>query len=208
MKQLKTSSGAFSIWGTQLASKVKRANQRLRQLEKSGISTSTAYRYVENLGMQNNFVGFSKDGKLKFTTNIKKLSDAQARKLEQYVDIFLESKSSTVSGYKELHATNKRYVEMQTGKALTDEEWNKIWGSAVMQSIKSMYGSDVPNKVQTILKTTNMSVDESIEFLTGMLGSDTKEFMDNIEDLENANECQGLDNMTFEDMQKQFIGTI
>lgn len=208
MKQLKTSTGAFTKYGAQLASKVKIANQRLRQLEKSNLSTNMSYRYVENLGLQNNFVGFSKVGKLKFTTNIRKLSDTQARKLEQYVNIFLETKSSTVRGYKEIHDTNKRYIEMQKGISLSNEEWNKIWGSAVMQNIKTMYQSDTPNRIQKILRTTNMSVDESIEFITGMLGSDTKEFMDNIKELESADEWQGLDGLTFEDMQQQFIGTI
>ena len=71
----------------QLQSMVKRANQRLRQLEKSGISkSSVAYQKIQGQAYGNDlFFSTTNKGQFKFNTNINKLSVKDFNKLKSKV---------------------------------------------------------------------------------------------------------------------------
>lgn len=86
----------------------KTANQRLRQLEKSGLSQSSqAYSYIVRLDFENKleagtvpYITNTKSGQLKFSTKMRDVDDKVL--MDEYTKLqdFLRAKTSTVSGTK------------------------------------------------------------------------------------------------------------
>ena len=85
-------------------SMVKRANQRFRQLEKSNMSYSSAYKYMINqLKAGRKYLTTDNKGRIKFrtdTSKLKKESASSFNALVRNVEEFLNANTSTVKGVK------------------------------------------------------------------------------------------------------------
>ena len=84
-----------------IADKTRRANRRLRELEKSGFdNSSNAYRYVRTLAYDDRGItSFTSTGKIKFRTDTKKMTEEELKEQLAYLDNFLTAKTSTVGGH-------------------------------------------------------------------------------------------------------------
>ena len=133
-----------------LRNDIKRANQRLRQLEKSGYTNSPAYRYVlSNAFYENKNIAFTKSGEVKFNTNLRGLSSDQMDELNSMVKRFLSKQTSTVTGTKlmlshSFEGYNKKLVNIGLDQ-IDDKDFLYVWDSAQAKAIKEMYGSEQAN---------------------------------------------------------------
>ena len=101
---------------------VKRANQRFRQLEKSNMTYSSAYKYMINqLKADRKYLTTDNKGRIKFrtdTSKLKKESASSFNALVRNVEEFLNANTSTVKGVKnqyikgfETFRNSESYVE-------------------------------------------------------------------------------------------------
>lgn len=126
-----------------LAQLTKTANQRLRQLEKSGYTgSSKAYQYVERLGFDGDkALTTTGKGELKFLTSFKGLSYPELKHLQAEVNRFLTARTSTVTGIKGIVEGNKAQFEQITGQKLTQQEYAELWIDTTAKLFKELYGS-------------------------------------------------------------------
>ena len=133
-----------------LRNDIKRANQRLRQIEKSGYTNSPAYRYILNKAFYKDpNIAFTKYGEVKFNTNLRNLSPEQTDELTRMVKGFLSKQTSTVSGTKKMMENvftgyNDKLQSLGLDK-LEDKDFLYVWDSAQAKALKEMYGSDQAN---------------------------------------------------------------
>lgn len=133
-----------------LRNDIKRANQRLRQIEKSGYTNSPAYRYILNKAFyKDTNISFTKHGEIKFNTNLRKLSPEQTDELTRMVKGFLSKQTSTVSGTKEMMNNaftgyNEKLKSLGLDE-LDDKDFLYVWDSAQAKALKEMYGSEQAN---------------------------------------------------------------
>ena len=133
-----------------LRNDIKRANQRLRQLEKSGYTNSPAYRHILNRAFYNDSnISFTKHGEIKFNTNLRNLSPAQIDELNSVVRVFLSKQTSKVAGVKSMmnnvfSGYNKK-LESMGMEAIEDKDFLYVWDSAQAKALKEMYGSEQAN---------------------------------------------------------------
>ena len=149
----------------QLQTLVKRANQRLRQLEKSGISkSSVAYQKIQSQAYGNDlFFSTTSKGQFKFNTNINKLSVKDFKKLKSKVETFLNAKTSTVSGVKK--SQNKAYstYKNKTGSKMSFKEFGEFWSSGIVQQHKMAYGSEQTELIRQTIEDNDSLTLEDVE---------------------------------------------
>ena len=133
-----------------LRNDIKRANQRLRQLEHSGYTNSPAYRHILNRAFYNDAnISFTKNGEIKFNTNLRNISPDQLDVLNSLVKGFLSKKTSTVGGVKSMMSNvfsgyNKK-LESIGMDTVDDKDFLYVWDSAQAKALKEMYGSEQAN---------------------------------------------------------------
>lgn len=177
----------FSERDVKLQMDVKRANQRLRELEKQGFKNSPAYRAIERLeligdkavtsGIHTENKGKPNEKKtrvVKFNTNIRKLNYNQRRHLEAEVSRFLQAESSTVKGSKAIaerarQAYNEK-ANKEFGQDLGFDEWLNIWSMGIVKDYKRMYGSDETFSLILELKASPLSFGGALTFMQNMYG--------------------------------------
>ena len=129
----------------------KRANQRLRQLEKSGVSQqSRAYRYVKRLVFDkqiNNIVDVTKKGEPKFKTSFSNLSNRQLKQLLREVETFLQAKTSTVKNVKKAYENAYKTYSRLYNDNLTFEEYSNLFDESSLEWYSKTYGSKELNKL-------------------------------------------------------------
>lgn len=148
-----------------LKTEIKRANQRLRQLEKSGKTSSQAYKSIANkFGMSKSYLTTTKKGEMKFRTDVSKMTKSELKNLSKQTKSFLEMKTSTVKGLKKSQTKGFETVKKKViGEMnLTEKEYRDLWADNAIQSQKNVLGSD--RVQQLILKgQENLTPDEIIE---------------------------------------------
>ena len=164
--------------GIQSLAKV--ANQRLRQLEKSNKATSSpAYKYVERLAFdatktkgtgkdKYSFIGETKWGEIKFNTATAKMNQSQLRQEFSFLQRFLNTKTSTVSGVKKNiekgYEKFKEQYEKATGSTL-GEGSIELWGDALFKHFSEIYGSDEAENLMQQIDSNDLSRSEVHEIL-------------------------------------------
>ena len=164
--------------GIQSLAKV--ANQRLRQLEKSNkASSSPAYKYIERLAFdasktkgtgseKYSFIGETKWGEIKFNTATAKMNQSQLRQEFSFLQRFLNTKTSTVTGVKKNiekgYDKFKVQYEKATGSAL-GEGTIELWGDALFKHFSEIYGSDEAENFMQQIDSANLSISEVHEIL-------------------------------------------
>lgn len=164
--------------GIQSLAKV--ANQRLRQLEKSNKATSSpAYKYIERLAFdatkskgsgadKYSFIGETKWGEIKFNTATTKMSQSQLRQEFSFLQRFLNTKTSTVSGVKKNiekgYEKFREQYEKATGSKLGEGSID-LWGDALFKHFSEIYGSDEAENFMQQIDSANLSISEVHEIL-------------------------------------------
>ena len=164
-------------------SMVKRANQRFRQLEKSNMAYSSAYKYMLNqLKSGRKYLTTDSKGRIKFrtdTTKLKKESASSFNALVKNVEEFLKANTSTVKGVK------NQYIKAfetftNSDKRLKDytyEEFYEIMESSSVQQAMGSYGSD-----QVLELYEKYSDELSINEFERLLTANNGQPISNIED--------------------------
>ncbi len=180
----------FSQEDVELQSMVKRANQRLRELEKQNLTNSPAYKAAERLrltspeimgGTSSRYTG--DDNAVKFSTNIRKLTPNQRNKLRHEVERFLNSETSTVKGTKAVHKrmadAYAEYSDVDFSGIDLNEALN-IWNTAIVQQYKRFYGSSETEFIvsQLIIKMDQKS---AVKFLEDNYGKPVSQIQENID---------------------------
>lgn len=126
----------------ELQSATKRVNQRLRQLEKSGVSQSSNwYKYVERLQYDNSsIVSTSKDGKVKIRTDITKMSRNELKALNNFLTKTNESKTSTVKGVRQMYQKGFESYKQTTGSNISLEDYTNLYSDNRFKAIIQKYG--------------------------------------------------------------------
>lgn len=164
--------------GIQSLAKV--ANQRLRQLEKSNKATSSpAYKYIERVAFdasktkgtgadKYSFIGETKWGEIKFNTATTKMNQSQLRQEFSFLQRFLNTKTSTVTGVKKNiekgYEKFKEQYEKATGGTL-GEGSIELWGDALFKHFSEIYGSDEAENLMQQIDSANLSISEVHEIL-------------------------------------------
>lgn len=180
---------------------VKKANTRLRQIEKSDLTQTNAYGYTQMQLYKNDFA-YSKTQKNqpKFRTDISKMTYNQKKHLESQVNKFLNAKTSTVSGIKDMLRKQQNYFMSQTGVSReTTDEWLNLYDAIKHHAVAAMYGSDQHELIVTSLASSGMSPDKANDFLTDNLNRPFAELLtalDNITDMDKSDDFHDFTNLS------------
>ena len=176
MRKKRQKPATFSAADVKLTQDVKRANQRLRELEKQGMENSPAYRAIERLAYNEDVaIGKTTKGQIKFKTNIRKMSYDERRHLEAQVKRFLEAETSTTKGVKEVKKRAEDAYNEKFGGDYSD--WLLLWGTAIAHQYKMMYGSDFTAQVINALHG-NMTREQAQQFMENHFGQPMADIMD------------------------------
>lgn len=171
----------------------KRANTRLRALEKSGLQKSSrAYKAVRDFGADNRDFVETK-GNLRFSRSVKGKTREQLQEELNQLHVFLyEAKTSTVSGVKETKKKIKEATAAQneTGtksqavqdffRNMTEEEFEKFWNLANVKRFYDMFGSDeTVNIIEEAAKNPNIGYD--MDLLNMALGDILNDYNKSLE---------------------------
>lgn len=158
---------------------VKRANQRLRELEKQGLANeSKAYQYImkkanKNLAGDSKVKMFSitRSGQIKFRTDLAKLKQENRnvyRAMLKNLEGFLEAKTSTKIGIEDAHKKSfKKFKEY--GYKGNFNEWSDMWNNYAFEQLVKKFGvSDTVSIADNIVNEFHISYDDAFK---GMLES-------------------------------------
>ncbi len=152
----------------------KTANQRLRQIEKAGLTrASNAYRYIEGRAYDEEpYMDKTKNGEMKFRTNYRDTTlNSLREQMGELQEFLFKSKTSTVSGVK-----NKYLKGYETAKQnnpdlfgnMTFDEFGDLWNTFNMKQIIKMYGSDIAVKFINEAESQGLSQDDINEIMSSI----------------------------------------
>lgn len=191
------------------------ANQRLRQLEKSGVSKSSlSYQYIKGLNKQRekavreggqpiyNYLTRTAKGEIKFRTDVAmkdKKGNVKRTRGEMQLEFrklreFLETKTSEVRGTKKYVDKAQQIYSEKLGKDI--EELNKIepdwidelWDDDLLAHYYNLYGSGEFNSTATMGAERKLTTKELAGVLrnAGFSEASTEENKPDLETIENA----------------------
>ena len=153
---------------------VKKANQRLRELEKQGLANSSeAYQYIMNKANKN-LAGKTKvkmfsttaKGQIKFRTDLATLKKANKntyKALIKTVEGFIEAKTSTRTGISEKNKQTYESFKNTTGYTGSFSEFDDLWKNTEFIELTKRYGvSDVINMMDEFSEKLHMSEEDII----------------------------------------------
>lgn len=137
---------------------VKRANQRLTEIEKRGMSgQSRAYEYVSSELPNRYFlmqvINKKSTGRagLKFRTNIGSLKTSEVEQIKTAVESFLSAKTSTIIGIQDVQKKAKKAFKEQFGedtfKQFEKQGFENFMSSEMWKKAYNKWGSDEINTV-------------------------------------------------------------
>lgn len=139
---------SYSYQYTKVASEAKRANTRLRAIEKANLTKTSAYENVRRMGFDGSkYISYTKNGEIKFRTDVSKMSESELKEHQRVIEDFLQSKSSKVGEIKKRRqkAYNKwkKEKERQGQKVDMDvNEFSEFWELSIIKKLKDAYGSE------------------------------------------------------------------
>ena len=155
---------------TKVANEAKRANTRLRAIEKANLTKTSAYENVRRMGFDgSNHIAYTKNGEIKFRTDVSKMSEAELKEHQRVIEDFLQSKSSKVGEIKKRRqqAYNKWKKEKERQGQNIDmdvNEFSEFWELSIIKKLKEAYGSEeVEYMVITYGESTVIETIEEME---------------------------------------------
>lgn len=180
-----------------LEAEAKRANTRLRAIEKSGLSKqSKAYAAIRNYGHDNRqFIKTDKTGNLRFNRSLKgRTREDLQEELNQLHEFLYSAKTSTVKGVKQTkkrikEATAKQNATGTKSQAVQDffnnmseEDFEYFWEMKNIKQLYDMLGSDETVRVIELTKN-NPYIGEDQELLDIALGEVLTDYNKSVESI-------------------------
>ena len=161
---------SYSYNYTKVASEAKRANARLRAIEKANLTKTSAYENVRRMGFDDSkYIAYTKKGEIKFRTDVSKMSESELKEHQRVIEDFLQSKSSKVGEIKKRRqqAYNKWKKEKERQGQNIDmdvDEFSEFWELSIIKKLKDVYGSEeVEYMVLTYGESTVIETIEEME---------------------------------------------
>lgn len=165
---------------TMARERVRRANARLRNLEKRDLTSSNAYRYV------NEKYGGRFSGR-----NIGKMSHNELVHLVTELNKFLSAKTSTVRGIKKAYSKSyNTLVEKYNLSNLTYENFVGIMENESIESFKSRYGSS--QMIRMLGISNNKNIDSIKNVIEKSYGKSLIELDEDINTIPDKSEWQPI----------------
>ena len=139
---------SYSYQYTKVASEAKRANTRLRAIEKANLTKTSAYENVRRMGFDDSKnISYTKKGEIKFRTDVSKMSESELKEHQRVIEDFLQSKSSKAGEIKKRRqqAYNKWKKEKERQGQNIDmdvDEFSEFWELSIIKKLKDAYGSE------------------------------------------------------------------
>lgn len=139
---------SYSYQYTKVASEAKRANTRLRAIEKANLTKTSAYENVRRMGFDDSkYISYTKNGEIKFRTDVSKMSESELKEHQRVIEDFLQSKSSKVGEIKKRRqkAYDKWKKEKERQGQYIDmdvNEFSEFWELSNIKKLKDAYGSE------------------------------------------------------------------
>lgn len=139
---------AYSYQYTKVANEAKRANTRLRAIEKANLTNTSAYQNIRRMGFDDSkYISYTKKGEIKFRTDVSKMSETELKEHQRIIEDFLQSKSSKVSEIKkrrqQAYDKWKKEKERQGQNIDMDvNEFSEFWELSNIKKLKDNLGSD------------------------------------------------------------------
>ena len=133
---------------TKVASEAKRANTRLRAIEKANLTKTSAYENVRRMGFDDSkHIAYTKNGEIKFRTDVSKMTESELKEHQRVIEDFLQSKSSKVGEIKkrrqQAYDKWKKEKERQGQNIDMDvNEFSEFWELSNIKKLKDSLGSD------------------------------------------------------------------
>ena len=163
---------SYSYQYTKVASEAKRANTRLRAIEKANLTKTSAYENVRRMGFDGSKnIAYTKKGEIKFRTDVSKMSESELKEHQRIIEDFLQSKSSKVGEIKkrrqQAYDKWKKEKERQGQNIDMDvDEFSEFWELSNIKKLKDNLGSDEVELLVT--EYGEKSVMETLEELEKM----------------------------------------
>lgn len=139
---------SYSFQYTKVANEAKRANTRLRAIEKAKLTKTSAYENVRRLGFDGSKnIAYTKKGEIKFRTDVSKMSESELKEHQRVIEDFLQSKSSKVGEIKKRRqqAFDKWKKEKERQGQTIDidiDDFSEFWELSNIKKLKDNLGSD------------------------------------------------------------------
>lgn len=138
----------YSYQYTKVANEAKRANTRLRAIEKANLTNTSAYENVRRMGFDaSKYISYTKNGEIKFRTDVSKMSESELKEHQRVIEDFLQSKSSKAGEIKkrrqQAYDKWKKEKERQGQNIDMDvNEFSEFWELSIIKKLKDAYGSE------------------------------------------------------------------
>lgn len=139
---------SYSYQYTKVANEAKRANTRLRAIEKANLTKTSAYENVRRMGFDDSKnISYTKKGEIKFRTDVSKMTETELKEHQRVIEDFLQSKSSKVGEIKkrrqQAYDKWKKEKERQGQNIDMDvNEFSEFWELSIIKKLKDAYGSE------------------------------------------------------------------
>lgn len=139
---------SYNYQYTKVASEAKRANTRLRAIEKANLTNTSAYENVRRMGFDDSkYIAYTKKGEIKFRTDVSKMTESELKEHQRVIEDFLQSKSSKVGEIKKRRqkAYDKWKKEKERQGQTIDmdvNEFSEFWELSIIKKLKDAYGSE------------------------------------------------------------------
>ena len=139
---------SYNYQYTKVANEAKRANTRLRAIEKANLTKTSAYENVRRMGFDDSkHIAYTKNGEIKFRTDVSKMSEKELKEHKRVIEDFLQSKSSKVGEIKKRR--QKAYDKWKKEKERQGQnidmdvnEFSEFWELSIIKKLKNAYGSE------------------------------------------------------------------
>lgn len=139
---------SYSYQYTKVANEAKKANTRLRAIEKANLTRTSAYENVRRMGFDDSkYIAYTKNGEIKFRTDVSKMSESELKEHQRVIEDFLQSKSSKAGEIKkrrqQAYEKWKKEKERQGQNIDMDvNEFSEFWELSIIKKSKDAYGSE------------------------------------------------------------------
>lgn len=139
---------AYSYQYTKVANEAKRANTRLRAIEKANLTKTSAYENVRRMEFDDSKnIAYTKKGEIKFRTDVSKMSESELKEHQRIIEDFLQSKSSKVGEIKkrrqQAYDKWKKEKERQGQNVdISVDEFSEFWELSIIKKLNDSLGSD------------------------------------------------------------------
>ena len=139
---------AYSYQYTKVANEAKKANTRLRAIEKANLTNTSSYQNIRRMGFDDSKnISYTKKGEIKFRTDVSKMTESELKEHQRIIEDFLQSKTSKVGEIKKRR--QKAYDKWKKEKERQGQnidmdvnEFSEFWELSNIKKLKDNLGSD------------------------------------------------------------------